>query len=240
MDAGSRAHALSPDRIVHGGARRALAALLTAACLRAPAAARAQDDSPLPLWHIGPYLGGAKNSPGGGDWGGVPDRDHLFLGVRGTTPVLRWEALTLAYAAEVTPILIISDNPEYKSGFVTKGGVTYLTEVENGTAPVWGAGFSPLGLEARLGVPPHGQVFGAIAMGLIWCTRDVPVANSRAVNATAEMGFGLLWEYSDRRRMRFGYKFHHLSNSWTAEENPGLNANVFYVGWETAVGGPKR
>jgi lipid A 3-O-deacylase PagL len=240
MAAGSRAHALSLGRIACGGARRALAALLCAACLLGPAVARAEDDAALPVWYVGPYLGGAKNSPGGGDWGGVPDRDHLFLGVRGTAPVFRWEALTLAYAAELTPMLIISDNPEYTKGFVTKGGVTHLTEVENGTAPVWGAGFSPLGLEARVRTAPHGQVFGAIAMGLIWFTRDVPVANSRAVNITAEMGFGLLWEYRERRRLRFGYKFHHLSNSWTAEENPGLNANVFYVGWETAVGGPKR
>ena len=160
--------------------------------------------------------------------------------MRGTAPVFRWQALTLAYAAELTPMLIISDNPEYRMGIVTKGGVTYLTEVENGTAPVYGAGFSPLGLEARMRVAPRGQVFGAVAMGLIWFTRDVPVANSRSVNITAEMGFGLLWEYRDGRRMRFGYKFHHLSNSWTAEENPGLNANVFYVGWETAVGGAKR
>jgi len=240
MDAGPGTHALSPDRDAKGGARHALVALWLAACLLAPAAARAQDDSPLPQWHVGAYLGGARNSPGSGDWGGVPDRDHLFFGVRGTAPVFRWRALTLAYAAELTPMLIISDNPEYRMGIVTRGGVTYLTEVENGTAPVYGAGFSPLGLETRVRVAPRAQVFGAVAMGLIWFTRDVPVANSRSVNITAEMGFGLLWEYRDGRRMRFGYKFHHLSNSWTAEENPGLNANVFYVGWETAVGGARR
>jgi lipid A 3-O-deacylase PagL len=240
VDAGRGAHALSPDRIPARGVRGALAGLVLAACLLASAAARADDESPLPVWHIGPYLGAAKNSPGGGDWGGVPDRDHLFLGVRGTAPVFRWEALTLAYAAELTPMLIISDNPTYKTGFVTQGGVTRLMEVQDGVAPVYGAGFSPLGLEGQLRVAPHGQVFGAIAMGLIWFTRDVPVANARDVNITAEMGFGLLWEYHERRRMRFGYKYHHLSNSWTAEENPGLNANVFYVGWETAVGGAQR
>jgi lipid A 3-O-deacylase PagL len=236
MDAGRRAHPLSAHRIRSGGARRALSGLALAACLFAPGTARADDTSLLPTWHVGPYLGGAMNSPGGGDWGGVPDRNHLFLGVRGTAPVFRWEALTLAYAAELTPMLIVSDNPVYKEAFVTQGGVTRLMEVEDGSAPVYGAGFSPLGLEGRLRTAPHGQVFGAMAMGLVWFTRDVPVANSRAVNLTAEMGFGLLWEYRERQRLRFGYKYHHLSNSWTAEENPGLNANVFYVGWETAVG----
>ncbi len=28
-----------------------------------------------------------------------------------------------------------------------------------------------------------------------------------------------------------GYKFHHLSNGGTGTFNPGLDANVFYLGW---------
>jgi lipid A 3-O-deacylase PagL len=239
MDAGRRAHALSRARLPRRRVGRAFAFLAAAALCGPPAMARAQGKpSPLPIWTIGPYVGFAANSPGGGDWGGVPDRNHLFIGVRGTAPVLRWKALSFAYAAELTPVLIVSDNPLYKSAIVVRGGQAQIAEVADGTAPVYGAGLSPLGLEGRIRTAPHAQVFGAIAIGLVWFTRDVPVANSRAVNITAEMGFGLLWEYSERQRMRFGYKFHHLSNSWTAEENPGLNGNVFYMGWETAVGSP--
>ena len=237
MDAGRRTHALSRHRLPRRPVDRAFAFLAAAALCVPAAAARAQGTpSPLPTWTIGPYVGVAANSPGGGDWGGVSDRNHLFIGVRGTAPVFRWEALSFAYAAELTPLLIISDNPLYKSAIVVRGGQAQIVEVEDGTAPVYGAGFSPLGLEGRIRTAPHAQVFGALAIGLVWFTRDVPVANSRAVNITAEMGFGLLWEYSERQRMRFGYKFHHLSNSWTAVENPGLNGNVFYIGWEITVG----
>jgi hypothetical protein len=216
---------------------RTLAALaIAASSLAAGVVHAAEVPLPLPVWHIGPYIGGAANSPGGGDWGGVSDRDHLFLGVRGTAPVVRWGQVSFAYAAELTPMLIVTNNPEYHTAIVTRGGVTRTIHVEDGSSPVYGAGISPLGLEGLLRAGPHAQFFGAIAMGVVWFTREVPVPNARSVNLTAEMGFGLLLEYRERRRLRFGYKFHHLSNSWTAEENPGLNGNVFYFGWEAAVG----
>src|SRR6185503_8668681 len=148
-----------------------------------------EDTAPLPTWHIGPYFGFAWNSPGGGDWGGVPGRDHMFIGVRGTAPVARWEPLTLSYAAELIPLVVVTDNPEYRTAIVIRGGVPTRLQVENGSGLVYGAGIAPLGLEARLRYRPHAQVFGAIGMGLLWFTREVPVANSRAVNYTAEMGF---------------------------------------------------
>jgi len=202
---------------------------------------RAADDaSPLPVWYVGPYLGVALNSPGGDTWGETPDRNHLFVGVRGSAPVVRSGALTLAYAPDLVPVLIVTNNPTYQTAVVYQGGVARLTEVADGTSPVYGFGFSPFGLEARVRTGPRMQLFGAVAAGTVWFTREVPVANSRAFNYTFELGGGLLWEYGARRRLRFGYMFHHLSNAWTAEQNPGLDGDVFYLGWEVALGGSTR
>jgi hypothetical protein len=75
---------------------------------------------------------------------------------------------------------------------------------------------------------------------MIWFTREVPVANSKAYNYTSALGGGLLWEYRARRRIRLGYMFHHLSNGWSATENPGLDGDVFYLGWESLVGGARE
>jgi len=241
MDAGRRARALSAGRIHRAATARTLAAFAIAASVLAPALSHAAEDaSPLPVWHVGPYVGVALNSPGGSPWGETPDRDHLFIGVRGSAPVLRWNALSLAYASEVVPVLIVTNNPTYETTIVSRGGVTRLTQVENGTGPVYGVGFSPFGLEALVRTGPRTQLFGASAVGVVWFTREVPVANSRAFNYTIDFGGGLLWEYRAQRRLRFGYMFHHLSNNWTAEENPGLDGNVFYAGWEAAVGGSRR
>jgi len=217
--------------------KRALAALALVAYGFAPGTTHGVEDaSPLPVWHVGPYLGGARNSPGGDHWGATSDRDHLFLGVRGSAPLLRWKRLALAFAPEIVPVLVVTDNPKYRTITVMQGGVSRSAEIEYGRGPVLGAGITPLGLEALVRIQPRIQLFGAVAVGTAWFTRDVPVGNSRDFNYTNEMGGGLLWEYRARRRLRLGYKFHHLSNNWTAVANPGLDGDVFYLGWETTVG----
>ena len=240
MDAGPGASALSPRRTLpRRAAGGPLAAVVFAALLAGcglPAAARAADGDALPVWHVGPYFGTAHNSPGGDKWGAIADRDHYMIGIRGSAPVMRWGAFSLAFAPEAVPVMIITNNPTYRTVTVISGGTSHQTEVADGTAPVFGAGFSPLGTEALLRATPRVQGFGAIAVGVLWFTRDVPVANSKAYNYTIELGGGVLWEYKPQRRLRIGYMFHHLSNAWSAAENPGLDGDVFYLGWETAVG----
>jgi hypothetical protein len=215
--------------------------VLAACFLASGAIARAAvDNSPLPLWHVGPYFGTAHNSPGGEKWGAISDRDHYFLGVRGSAPVLRLRGFTLAYSPEVVPLLVITNNPTYRTITVIRGGATRRVQVENGTALVAGAGLSPLACEALLRLTPQVQIYCAAAVGMIWFTREVPVANSKAYNYTSALGGGLLWEYRARRRIRLGYMFHHLSNGWSATENPGLDGDVFYLGWESLVGGARE
>ena len=223
-------------RLAIGGL--ALAGLVACAALGTTAHA-APDDSPLPVWDIGPYLGTAHNSPGGEKWGAIADRDHYFIGVRGSAPVLRLGGFTLAYAPEIVPIIVVTDNPTYHWVTVIRGGAARRIQVEDGTAPVFGAGIAPLGSEALLRLTPRSQAFVSAAVGVAWFTREVPVANSKAYNYTSALGGGLVWEYSAGRRLRFGYMFHHLSNGWSAQENPGLDGDVFYIGWEAKVGGPR-
>ena len=238
VDAGRRARALSHGTILRAAALgRGLAVLALAACVFAPGARGAEDSSPLPVWYVGPYLGTAHNSPGGDKWGSIGDRDHYILGVRGSTEVLRWGSFSLAFAPEIVPVIVITNNPTYHTVTVIRGGVARETQVEDGSAPVLGIGFAPLGTEALLRVGSRVQGFAAIAVGVAWFTREVPVANSKAYNYTAELGGGVLWEYRPGRRLRFGYMFHHLSNAWSAVENPGLDGDVFYLGWERLVGG---
>jgi len=62
------------------------------------------------------------------------------------------------------------------------------------------------------------------------------VLHSRSFNFTWEFGGGLLWEYHSRHWIEAGYRFHHLSNMDTADENPGLDANLIYVGWQRMFG----
>lgn len=43
-----------------------------------------------------------------------------------------------------------------------------------------------------------------------------------------------------RGSLLLGYKFHHLSNAWTAPRNPGLDGNVVCFGFVRERGGQLR
>jgi hypothetical protein len=194
-----------------------------------PHSARAQDAPPpsiAPRWEITPYVGGAVHSPAGPFLGITPDRNHLFVGVHGTLNFVRGPRWTFGYAPEVVPLLIVSGNPRVVK--ITDQWGTMLMPGDPG--PVAGFGFSPLGFETQRHMGSRWATFGALAGGVVWFSRDVPVPFARKFNYTLEYGGGLLWRRTPRTSLRFGYKFHHLSNNYTAPENPGVDGHVFFVG----------
>ncbi len=192
---------------------------------RSPAAQEPTDSSvdPLPRWRLGAYIGVALNSPGGSYLGVTTNRNHLFIGMRGVAPLLRVGPVTVAYAAEIVPVLIVWPNPTSATG-------------QPGNNPVWGVGLVPLGLEGQVQVFHRWQVYAAGGVGIAQFTRPVPVANARAHNYTAEFGGGVLWQYRCGVWLHAGFKFHHLSNLNTAPQNPGLDANLVHLGWRRLLG----
>ncbi|NUQ21126.1 MAG: hypothetical protein HOQ09_09215, partial [Gemmatimonadaceae bacterium] len=79
----------------------------------------------------------------------------------------------------------------------------------------------------------------AAAAGILWITRNTPEPETRRLNGTFELGGGLRIERTGgaggagaggRYAWTLGWKFHHLSNAYTAPYNPGLDGNVIYLG----------
>ena len=186
-----------------------------------------------PRWEIGSYIGVARNSPGGHRFGLMPDRDHLFLGIRAVRTLVASGRVAFGYAPEVVPLLLLSNNPRYGS-FTTVDGQTI--RFEEGRGSVTGVAVSPVGLEGKIRLGRRWDGYGAGAMGVVWFTREVPGLYARKFNYTLECGGGLRWQYRPRSSLRLGYKFHHLSNADTALANPGIDGNVFMVGFDRVLG----
>jgi opacity protein-like surface antigen len=186
-----------------------------------------------PKFEVTPYVGGARNSPAGTHLGVTPDRNHLFLGVHVSVNFVRTQRWTFGYAPEIVPLLLVSNNPKYRTVTISAG---QTARVEKGRGPVAGVGMSPIGLESQLRVGSRWRLFAAGAAGCVLFTREVPVANARKFNFTFEFGGGAIWSYSPRWSLRMGYKFHHLSNAYTAPVNPGVDGTVFVVGFSRAMG----
>jgi lipid A 3-O-deacylase PagL len=209
-------------------------AFMAVASSRAAAQAQAPVSAPESArWEIGPYIGVARHSPVGRHLGVTPDRDHLFIGVHATARLIKRRAWALRYAPEVVPLLVISNNPRYDV-FIEPDGRRFM--FTTGEGPVLGIGVSPIGLETDVTITPRWRLYAAGAAGAIWFTRDVPVAYSRQFNYTFEVGGGVQWQFAPHYWLRGGYKFHHLSNAFTAYQNPGIDGMVWLLGVTRTIG----
>jgi len=250
-----------------GSRRRALlagaAALLAnggrAGTARAQGAAetRRGGDAASAGWAVAPFVGYAAHSPVR-FWGLTPGRNHFMLGAQFVRPLARRGGLTLAYAPNVVPVFVLSNNPHPGSAGLTGPGITAPAPTLPGAAPpgtvlplddtptaaceavrcgpVYGFGVAPAGLRLEARLLRGLAVYGAVAGGLVLFGRNVPVTEARRLNATAEWGGGVLVRAGVGAAVQVGYKYHHLSNAYTAVRNPGVDGRVFYAGvqWRRA------
>jgi hypothetical protein len=45
------------------------------------------------------------------------------------------------------------------------------------------------------------------------------------------VGGGVQWKTGARRAWTVGYRYHHVSNGYRADVNPGFDSNLFYIGF---------
>jgi hypothetical protein len=96
-----------------------------------------------------------------------------------------------------------------------------------------GAAVLPLVWRWRL-IPRRGVVpFGELAFGGLF-TRDAVPEGTVSSNFLAYGGVGVRLRPARRVGAVIGYRFHHISNGNTRPLNPGVNANVLWVGLSVA------
>jgi hypothetical protein len=203
--------------------------------------AAAQGDSARVLepatqqWRVGVFVGVAHNSPVSANLGVTPGRDHVFVGLQASTAVVRVGEASIAYGAQLLPLVAVRG----RSVPVSYSGPTNPDGTLPGPDVAYAVGVSPFGLEVGLPVGGRVRAYGAAAAGGLLFTRPFPVPEARRLNFTLEYGGGMLVRSGRDRWIQLGYKYHHLSNAYTAMLNPGLDAHVFYAGYEWSVRLPR-
>lgn len=184
-------------------------------------------------WDVVPFVGYATGSRVS-FWGMTPGRSHLMIGVQFVHPVARTGLLRLAYAPNVVPLFVLTNNPRAVRAAAAGGHVPSAACESTRCGPVYGVAAAPAGLRVDAHLVPGLQLYGAMAVGLVRFGRNVPVAEARRLNATAEWGGGLVVG-TGGLAVQLGYKYHHLSNGYTADRNPGVDGRVLHAGvlWRT-------
>lgn len=204
--------------------------LLAAGAGAQPAAAGSAGESGKGAWEVVPFVAHGEHSPAGRTWGLTPGRNHWMLGAQFATPVLRAGRVTLDYAPNVVPVVVVTNNPRYGPVTFTTPRGAFTARGETGRGPVYGYALMPFGLRLSARVLPRLDAFAAGGVGGVRFAQDVPVEGARRANVTLEWGGGVVAHAGARRRVLVGYKFHHLSNAYSARRNPGVDADLVYAG----------
>ena len=220
--------------------KRSHAAVIIALLLAACAQAGAQGVASLA------EAGGAASAPGAqrgvygseraanefGVWGGgsfsgptligATERTRLGLvAFRYARVVARGENLALKYTLDAVPVASLSF-----PALETTAGVT--REVRR---TITGAGLSPVGFQLNFRRRERVQPFAQASGGFLYFGERVPDLRGAQFNFTGDFGGGVQWKTGARRAWTIGYRYHHVSNGYRADVNPGFDSNVFYVGF---------
>src|SRR6266446_1717565 len=164
--------------------------------------------------------------------GGVPDGQLLISSFSVTRCFLHWKRFRASYFGEALPLVIATRVPKVRPEWFYNQGHTDSTFVlyPMGKGPDFGVGVAPVGLRLSFQLGSGISAFAEGNGGGVAFARAFPKPAARSLNFLGSAGAGLRIGSRGRLSYIVGYRFTHLSNANTAEENPGFNAHVFYVG----------
>ena len=149
------------------------------------------------------------------------DRQLFLLNFQYARTLVVTRPLTLKYTAEAVPIAL-EFQPAQR--YLVAG-----KPLNNPAETIYGAGSSPIGLQANFG-PKRVQPFVNGSLGFLYFGRQVPILESSQFNYTITIGFGTQIFWRPGRSFTVGWKYHHLSNNYQGHLNPGMDSGVFYFG----------
>ena len=155
---------------------------------------------------------------------------HLFT-FRFTRVVGTKRNVSYQYMFGVTPLVVFRKNEVVNTDYVSPVATPYISPTKRETT--YGTGFQPINFKfiflAKNRLKPYAQT-GA---GIMVVNKAVPVPRSTLFQFTGDFGGGLMYMLSSRKAVSLGYKYFHISNGNINGKinNPGFNANVFYLNY---------
>jgi len=147
-----------------------------------------------------------------------------LLGVQFAHVLATENEMAVRFTADLFPAAVLSYPPPPRPEDV---------DVTPTSPPVYGIGAAPAGLQFIYRTDHTVQPFFGGSGGLMYFPDPVPDGRGRKLNYTFDVSIGARWVVDDHRVLTVGYRFHHLSNGFRGEINPGFDANIFFIGLST-------
>lgn len=94
-----------------------------------------------------------------------------------------------------------------------------------------GIGLAPIGLQGNFRPRKKLQPFIGLHLGFLPFTETTPNVTGKKLNFSTAGGGGIEYRLSNKKAITFGYNFYHISNASRGIENPGYDAQLFFIGY---------
>ena len=128
--------------------------------------------------------------------------------------------INLKYTADASVVVMNYPDKEFVGPLVTRKRETKV-----------GFGFAPIGLQANFRPRKKVQPFIGLHLGFLPFTETTPNVTGKKLNFTTAGGGGIEYRLKNKKALTFGYNFYHISNASRGIENPGYDAQIFFVGY---------
>lgn len=157
----------------------------------------------------------------------------VLFGVRHAWTMKNNPSHRLRYYMDINPLIIVNYR---QKRLIQTSPATTATVGDRKT--VFGVGFVPFGLQFNWRNSKKYQPYIAGGMGVAIFNKKFPDNRSalepdeigNRFQIMPEFGAGVEIRQSERKSYFIGYKYHHMSNGYTAPLNVGYNTNMFYGG----------
>lgn len=181
----------------------------------------------LSVWGAGSaHPGGVLGTLQDGWVGLLGLRYHRLLIPRSPDQFAHHDGATLTYTADLIPLARVT----VPKGTPPAARSLAIRSVTAEGFQTYGVGVYPLGL--RVGFRPASTLRPFIDghTGLFHLFDAMPDERGQRLNFAAGVGVGLEVRLPRRTVLTLGYRYHHLSNGFRGRINPGLDANLLYIG----------
>lgn len=130
---------------------------------------------------------------------------------------------TLTYTADLIPFASIQIPQEAVPDYYVEG-------LQRHPLSTSGVGMYPIGLKVAFRPTTRLRPFAAGHTGVLYFFEPVPDTRGKQLNFAAGIGGGVEVSITPHTLLTLAYRYHHLSNGFRGSINPGLDANLLYLG----------
>jgi hypothetical protein len=135
------------------------------------------------------------------------------------------------YMFGATPLFIFRANEVVNKDYISPTVTPNIAPTKRETS--YGTGFQPVNFKFMFFAKNRLKPYIHLGAGIMVTNKAVPVPRSTLFQLTGDWGGGLTYMLTKKRAVSLGYKYFHISNGNINGKinNPGFNANVFYINY---------